>query len=233
MTPRAVAKKLPTKVLKRPAKKVAAKAAPEVPIAPTKAGKFASEAEAAGWIVDRLIEGDRKTAKCIRSDEIVEVNWTNEVAEGPIGIHSYPGGSSSIKNAATALRIINGVPGSLIPSPKAKAIREQGPRRPRALQQKPLTFDPYEASDVDVITAVRGKKIVWINSLDPENPNVGYVPNEVETRMRGGRVIEQSCPVSISLSKADDTLGERILNFCDPESGFRAAFVGAIIRIGG
>lgn len=226
--------KAPVKVVKRPVKKVVPAPVPEEPVPTTKAGKFAAEAEQAGWEVDRIVDGNRKTAKCVRGDETVEVNWTNEVAEGPIGKHSYPGGSSTIKNAASALRIIMGAAGTSIPSPKARAIRDQGPRRPRAARtQRPLPFDPYTATDAEVIAAVRGKKVFWINSLDPDNPSSGYVPEETETRKIGNNIREINCEVKIDLSKSVDTLGERILHFCDPEVGFRALFVGALIRIGG
>lgn len=233
MVSKVLAKKLPAKALKRPANKVADKAVAPTPPSNSKTGKFAAEAEVAGWEVDRLTDGDRKTARCVRGDETVEVNWTREVAEGPIGNHSYPGGTSSIKNAASALRIINGKPGEHIPNPKAKAIRSQTSHKPRATRAAPLSIDPYGATDSEIINAVRGHKIVWTNSLAPDDPDTGYVPLEVETRMVKGRVIEQTCPVTITQSKSEDTLGERMLNFCDPEVGFRAVFVGAIIRIGG
>lgn len=229
--------RLPTKKAapaKAPAKKVAAKAPVATP-GDSKAQQFALRAEAAGWTVERRADPPTKRAICVRGDETVEVGWTNEVADGPIGYHVHSAGTTSIKNAASALRIIEGKPGEFIPSPKARAIRAQ--TKPKAERvAKPLPFDPYKTLDEDVIAAVRGKRVVWINSLDSDNPCEARVPNAPRPQhtLPSGKLSKKKFDHTfISLSKDEDTLGERILNFCDPGVGFRACHVGAIIRVGG
>lgn len=212
-------------------------AATASPAGASKAQQFALKAEAAGWTVERAIDGDRKRAICQRGDERVEVGWTKEVADGPvIGHHVYPAGSSGIKNAASALRIINGRPGEFIPSPKAKAIRTQGERKARSSSTpRPLPIDLYKASDKEVLEYVRGKKISWINSMDPENLCTGYIPRPPAdpTPLPNGKMpAPKRDYTEITLSKSEDTLGERILHFLDPHIGFRALFIGAITKVG-
>ena len=220
---------------KAPAKKVVAPA-PVATAGASKAQQFALRAEAAGWTVERKVEGPSKRAICFRGDETVEVGWTNEVADGPvIGHHVHANGTTGIKNAASAMRIIEGKPGEFIPNPKAKAIRAQ--TKPKAERvAKPLPFDPYNSKDEEVIAAVRGKRVIWINSLDSDNPSEGRVPQKPRDPhlLPSGKLSKKKFDHTfISLSKDEDTLGERILNFCDPGVGFRACFIGAIIRVGG
>lgn len=202
----------------------------------SKAQQFALKAEAKGWTVERVIDGDRKRAICQRADETVEVGWTNEVADGPIGVYTYSSGSSPIKNAASALRIIEGERGQFIPSPRARLAKaNSAPRQPPIkLRPNKLPFDPYTSSDDDVLEAIRGRRIVWVNSLDPENPCSGHVPRAPVPRVseKTGKLLPAAIDYTeIKLSRSEDTLGERILNFCDPNVGFRALFVGAIIRV--
>jgi hypothetical protein len=228
----------PVKVVKPPVAKVV----PAAPVArkPTsKAAAFALRAEAAGWEVERKIEGDTKTAICKRDDETVEVGWTKEVAHGPIiGVHVYPAGTSGIKNAASAFRIIEGKPGEFIPSEKGMKSKNSAPvvRRSKVeiASSTALPFDPYTSSDVDVLAAVRGRRITWVNSLNPDEPTEGIVPLPPSDKiLPSGKVIVRRDYTEIVLSRAEDTLGERILHFCDPLVGFRALFVGAIIKVGG
>lgn len=173
-------------------------------------------AESNGWKVKREVSGEVKTIIATRPDEEVTASWNNNAAFGPnIGHHSHPNGVDPIKNAASAKRILILEPGNT-PQPKEK-VKRKTPVKVDKLARVKLTFDPYKATDTELLDAVRGRKVTWVNhwANEPESANVPV--NGKHTKIEN--------------SKSEETLGERILSFCDPVVGYRALFVGAIIKV--
>jgi hypothetical protein len=119
------------------------------PPKPTKAAKFADDAEALGWTVerDRLPEGGR-LVRASRGSEVYELAWHRNSAGNLVytyGNYRYAGGEPrEINNVKAALRDMAQV---------------------RAANGALLPFDPATAESIEILKVLAGKSIKWINSL--------------------------------------------------------------------
>jgi hypothetical protein len=164
---------------------------------PTKAAKFADEAEALGWEVERerLPEGGR-LVRAMRGDEIYELAWHRNIAGNLIfayGSYSAPSqGAVEVKNVKQVLRDMTQVRspnGSLLP------------------------FDVYTADSVEILKALAGRSITWINSITGLEEQ-GDLP-------RGG--------MHYTLTGEAE---HRVLHFPDQvHTGFRSVRLSAITRV--
>lgn len=117
--------------------------------APSKAARFADDAEALGWEVDRerLPEGGR-LVRCSRGDELYELAWhrnTRGVLVYAYGIYSAP--------SVAATEVVN----------VKAALRDMALHR--ASNGARLPFDCETTTDVEVLKALAGREIEWCNSI--------------------------------------------------------------------
>lgn len=106
----------------------------------TKAGRFADEAEALGWTVERIRDGDARIVKTRRGEEQFNFAWESTdngqlVMES--GWHWIGANAEPANNVSAALR--------------AMAL--------------PPALDLSTSTDTEVLDYVRGRRITWTNSI--------------------------------------------------------------------
>ena len=167
--------------------------------APSKAGVFASEAEALGWEVERKAFADgSRLVRASRGREHYELFW-NVNDRGNLVYHSgerwtadtQPEEVTNVKAALRDMAKIRAANGALLP------------------------FDPEGDDDKTVLEAVAGRTVRWRNSISGEVEE-GEAP-------RGG------VHLHITQGPKGENGGARILNFPDRHvTGFRAVYLDQI-----
>jgi hypothetical protein len=204
---------------------------PEKPSGPQsepvlKSRTFFLYAEAAGgWEVAYIEKENHHIVRAVSGEEIVEAEWSlNGKRNDGLGIWvdaswSYPGGHRRVNNASTARKIIDAKPGNF-PPPSARrvGVKRDPVKKARSVAATDrLPFNVETAPDTEVLAAIAGKKVSWLNSITDE--------------IESGRVPATSKSTKIHESRADGSLGERILTFCDVAEGFRSCYVSQIVRV--
>jgi hypothetical protein len=199
---------------------------------PSKPRRFADDAEAAGWTVEKIRDPKtkRKTVLARRGTEALELSWASNDQ------FVYPGRYEAAKHARN---VRNASEGRKILSQTAIENAPMSTRRPvgvaqaavRQLTQK-VPFDPLTADDATVLAKIRGRKLVWRNSMSNAYEE-GRVPAELrEIKTKEGFKTVSDTSTFITNSKAEDTLGRRILSFCDESGeGYRALFLDALVQV--
>lgn len=143
----------------------------------TRAGRFADDAEALGWTVERIKEGDARVVLTTRGKERYNFTW----APNEAGVLSFESGwhwvgenPEEFSNVAQALRNMAG--------PEAHVTAE-GRRLP---------FDPFNDADTEILDRLRGHTIVWRNSISgmEEEGDIPVHGNHTKIRMVSRRVID-------------------------------------------
>jgi hypothetical protein len=214
------------------------------------AQRFALYCEEQGWKVERVVEGDLKRVEARKDGALVTAEWEKEAALGPyIGHYTPAGGGMAIglKNAAEARRVVDGSKIPEPPKPRKAPSSHPKPRKDRTVDSEPeppreiksnLDFDPYELDDDDVLDLLCGNKVTWQDQYGYQSARVPTRKRTIETRVKqsdgsfktiSGRVTNEN--IKITVSRNPETEGERIFNFCSPDSGYRAFFIGSLVRI--
>lgn len=183
-----------------------------------KADAFMDEAEAAGWEVEYVTDEDHVAVKArreyiaqaLRTHEVLELSWSPSRL---IEAHYLSGIAgdvakklSSVKGAIERLK-------ADVPKPRVNGHRVQRDEPVKRILKTKLPFDIEEAYDDEIIAAVRGKKIVWLNNTS-ENYEEALVTNKTDRHIR----IETG------------TAGRAILTFISPE-GFRSVALESLVQV--
>lgn len=169
---------------------------------PTKAARFADDAEALGWDVERekLPEGGR-LVRAWRGDEGYELAWhrnSNGTLVFAYGTYSAPSTPNvEVANVKQVLRDMAKV---------------------RAANGALLPFDIENDDDVTVLSALAGRTIQWRNSLS------GMIEEGVLPR--GGLHFK------LTQGSRGDNGGARVVNFADQiHTGFRSVYLDSIVEV--
>ena len=207
---------------------------------PSKPGAFASSAEVAGWEVKRLRNSDgSKTVRASRGAEELEMTWSRGDKFIYPGNYFASGFGRNVRNASEGRQILGSTPEANAPNsvrkPRVSPVSDGEDVADGAVREltRKVPFDPEAEPDANVVAQLRGRKVTWRNSLTG-GFETGYVPPaERQVLVKGGglkTIVDQS--TFIINSKAEDTLGRRILSFCDAVGGgYRALFVDALWQV--
>lgn len=172
----------------------------------SKAGSFADEAEALGWDVTRTLEDDgARIVRCTRGRERYNMSWTTNERGAVVfdgGWHWVDDQAEPWANVAGALRKM-AEPEAYVGTVFAGSEDEVG-------QRVQLPFNPFFDSDTAIIDHVRGKTLVWVNSISGAEETGDVPAHSDNTRIR--------------------TVTRRVLDFASPE-GFRSVYIDAIVRV--
>lgn len=207
-----------------PTKAAPAKRAPDKVAAPTvappaakasKAQQFALAAEEAGWKVERIVKGSRKTVLATRGEETIDCNWENDRSMTPLGSHIVAGHVEKFKHVTVAIKKLS-VPAEVAASSikPAKVDRaEKGTRR----VQMVVPFSPKESSDNEVLAALRGHTVKWTNHFTDIEESAVVPANGRQTKLE--------------LDDLDD-LATRQLTFCDATGeGYRTLRLSDVVFV--
>jgi hypothetical protein len=153
---------------RRPAKKASASSTSVPPDAPgaVKAQRLVDAAREAGWTPKFVIKGTTITVFSEREGESIETTLT----DGKLDLSAMPvwtDGSRTVKlkNVSAVIAQMSGTK----PTAKAISATPRAPRRTKAQRAeespRPLPFDPEGASDEEVLDAIRGRAIEWMNGI--------------------------------------------------------------------
>lgn len=136
-----------------------------------KADAFTKEAEANGWTVEHSYGAggtEHVIVDCVRDDEHINIFWDhNRLLETPK--YTFSGVTTSLHNQATATRQLSKKP-DLERAYKRKARLQVPPPSgdPSEAPAIPLTrhslpFDIWESTDKEILRALRGNTIIYLN----------------------------------------------------------------------
>lgn len=185
-----------------------------------------------GWEHERLAEDNVTGVRLTRGPEIMEVRWD---AGGSL-LHPLTYAISGIKQ--TRLRNVSAAIKQMADKPNLTAVRTRRASAPSAtaegevieITREELPF-PLDAPDAEVIKALRGRHLVWWNTMG-EKYETGQVPDRQRVAVpdgRGGKklVWRTSRNIYLTTSKA----GKRSLTFPAVNEQFRSVHLEAIVRV--
>lgn len=132
-----------------------------------KSAAFMADAKALGWDVDAALSGSAVLTDVIqasRGDEVIQIEWQNNVFMNNCLYRRPDGSSSKLRNASHARQTM------ALPAPTQqqlaarKAVRE----KTSGLTRQPvrqITFDMDAVGDEELAEALKGAKLVWVNSI--------------------------------------------------------------------
>lgn len=214
---------------------VAPVAAASLSASPSKPRRFADDAEAAGWSVEKIRDAatKHKTVRATRGVETLELSWTSNDQFVYPGRYAHAKNARSVRNASEGRKLLGATAIENAPISIRQAPGLAGPNA-RQLNRK-VPFDPETEEAAIVIAKIRGRKLVWRNALS-NGYEEGRVPPEIrQAKVKGSpgefrEIIDTT--TFISNSKAEGTLGRRILSFCDETGeGYRALFLDALVQV--
>lgn len=153
-----------------------------------------------------------------RGTEVLWISWTaGKMTLDPMPTYTIEDRTIKLKNAS-AVKIYGARPAEVgakeldkVRSNRAFVKRPTQPRKAR------LPFDPALATDEEVISLLSGSVVSWQNRRT-QGTEVAYVND----RARSARFI--------SLTEKN---GDRLFSFVCPQTGFRAFYLSALVRVGG
>ena len=139
-----------------------------------KAKAFIEDAHKLGWIGQAFVEGEHVRVTVKRGNETIDIEWVSGVFQGTC-VYSFDGRSVKLNNASAAKkRMARSAEEATEEVARASANRIVRKSAPEPKTRAALPFT--EASlDQEVIDAVEGRKITWVNSISGEEEH-DYVP---------------------------------------------------------
>ena len=208
-----------------------------------KADAFQKEAENNGWTVECSFgDGpDHVIVDCRRGDEHINIFWIqNTLTETPK--YTLAGTTTSLHNKATATRQL-----SLKPNLE-RAYKRSTPRRAQQgigavsdssesapadalpIVRHPLPFDLWESTDKEILKALRGNKIVYLNTI------LGYaqavmIHKQLNMNLLHFNIVQAGeKPARPTGQLLDPEGGRPILNFVTVE-GFKSVAIEQILQV--
>lgn len=181
-----------------------------------KSQAFIAEVAKHGWASEiRVEEGDRIEVTSKRGDEILFIEWMNGVYQNS-ATYTIADRTVKIRNASAAKAYAARDPKAgaeeLVRVTSNKAFRKKAVPS-EDLQRSRLPFDPATATEPEILEAILGRTVVWHNriSVRSETAVVGKDPRRAHFT---------------------EFEGERIFNFCCPNTGFRSFRLSGLLRVG-
>lgn len=180
-----------------------------------KADAFMDEAEQAGWDVEfeedegliRVHAKREYIGEALRTHEVLDLSWSPTRLIEAHYLSGLPGDvAKKLSSVAGAITRLNS------PTPRqrktANTVKRDEPVK--RIPKEKLPFDIEEAYDDEIFDAVRGRKLVWLNTISEnyEEARVGMRYLEIQT----------------------GTAGRAILTFCSPE-GFRSVALENLVQV--
>lgn len=181
-----------------------------------KAEKLAAEITPHGWSTPEVtaLAAGRVTAVSRRGAEVLTVVWDSGVFDYELSGHIIQDRTTKIRNVSHGRQ--------LAARPAAEAAAELArvssnrsfrPREPRTSTPKgKMPFDPETSSDAEVIAALLGRHVVWVNRI-----------SNLEEHAQASKTDRQW--------KVTGEGAERVIQFTT-ETGYRAARLDMILRVG-
>jgi hypothetical protein len=202
-----------------------------------KATDFAQAAKAAGWEAESWWEGDHSKVLAKRGNESIQIEWVKGVfVPETCNYRHGESNATKLRNASAAKARMAVAPAEAAAQAARRAEGPSrgavGPRVSKARISRHRTVQFATALDEEVLEAVRGHKIFWVNritGLEEED----FVRDVTTVRQRGP---EGGTPVKVSVASlaapriTEDKSG-RTLRFLGA-FGFRCVLVDAIERVG-
>jgi len=209
------------------AAKAAAAAIPEGTPGAAKATRIMEAAAASGWTASLTVNGTTLRVHVERGSEAIGTTFVDgklDLSEMP----TYHDGDRSVKlkNVSAVLKQMTGE------KPTAKPVTERRTRTPRpkaSPETAALPFDPEASSDEEVLDAIRGRSIEWMNMI---SRNVEHAVVLASRTIRGkmGEPVERPVKIGIAPHPQRNT---RVVTFTDGEAtGTRSVALDRITRVG-
>lgn len=176
--------------------------------------------------VDKL-DDEGITLTLTRGDESMQITWDGRGSLVHPLVYTLSGIKEvKLRNVAAALRVI---------ADKPNYTRRVGVRRerqaPAVPENVPLPFDIELATDEEIIKAVRGKKLTWLNEMAGEY-ETGMVPDAKRVEVpdgNGGRKFVRRTSRNITMSVSSE--GRRILTFPAVNEQYRSLHLDRLVQI--
>lgn len=153
-----------------------------------------------------------------RGTEVLWISWTaGKMTLEPMPTYTIEDRTIKLKNAS-AVKIYGARPAEVGAKELDKVRTNRAfVKRPTQPRKARLPFDPALATDEEVIAALSGTVVSWQNRRT-QGTEVAYVND----RAKSARFI--------SLTEKG---GDRLFSFVCPQTGFRAFYLTALVRVGG
>lgn len=185
-----------------------------------KAKRFATEADGYKWSSTITHpHGDEVHVVVVRGDERIHIWWRRGcLIETPK--YTLAGRTISLHNAAGATRQLGLKPdlSKAYRRPGAKVaheVTEDGSLQPI---RHPLPFDLYEASDKEILRALRGNRVTWLNGM------TGLAETSMLPKMSNMNLED-------TFYLAENGKGRAYVSFMNEMGHFRAVYLDAILQV--
>lgn len=190
-----------------------------------------AQATSPPWEVD-LVAGDAasETLHLARGDETMTIKWVNGGLEHPLTYSLSGVKEVKLRNVSAALKVIEGKPDY---TKRTAAPRQERSSAPREIAKVALPFDIETATDSDIIKAVRGKQIVWLNEMAGEYERASVPPRKLvevkDASAPGG--VKKVWRTSRNISVSKTSAGRRVLTFPAVGEQYRSVGLDSIVQI--
>jgi hypothetical protein len=154
----------------------------------------------------------------IRGDETVQIQWDGGVFVYESANYVHGDRVVKIRNVSHAKQLMarsseQAQEDSERAVENRNRVRSNPPKREAGrLPRRRLRFDPESMSDEEIVDALLGKGVTWLNRITGTT-EVAYVGRD---------------PKRILISELDD---ERVIHWCCPVTGFRSMRLAALLRV--
>lgn len=181
-----------------------------------KAVAFIAEVKAQGWTTEMRVEdGDRIEVTARRGDEHLFIEWMNGVYQNS-ATYTIADRTIKLRNASAAKQYAgrDATAGAeeLVRVTTNKSFRKKAVPSEQ-LQRSKLPFDLETATEKEIMAALLGRSVTWHNRIS----------------VRSEQAVVGKDPRRAHFTEHD---GERIFNFCCPNTGFRSFRLSALLRVG-
>ncbi len=142
-------------------------------------------------------EGEKTEVTATRGDESIKIHWLQGVFHNGNGIYTDPLGRTIVmRNASACLKQAEVSEEVALQKAQAKQAGKRtrkgsGMGRPKnapqaeEVPQEQLPFDPEESTAKEIITAVEGKKITWVNTVSGKVQSATVKPSKANKILPG------------------------------------------------
>lgn len=200
---------------------------------PSKAERVIAAAQAATPPWEHEVEEVEgfTTLTLIRGDETMQITWDSKTALIHPLTYTLAGVREvKLRNVSQALKDCI----TVAPDYKVKkTVQRRVASPPKEVGRSPLPFDIEEASDEEIIKAVRGRKLVWLNQMAGEFEQA-VVPGrklvEVKDPDKPG-AMKKVWRTSRNIKMSTTSAGRRVLTFAAVGEQFRSIGLDTLVQV--